>query len=146
VRCRNKRANFEDTLHLEVYFKDDRPKLELEYYSLQPHGMLRFQLKSVRPLICTSLRSHSPKEQNKRSSVIKQGIELDFIIFRTVQAKSGIMPESISAFAPQPSGFAEQNSLGADEDSASGNGIPTWCICCAKPLLGIAADLHYNKC
>ena len=40
ARCRNKRLNLDETLRLEIYFVDDRPKLELEFYSLQPHGML----------------------------------------------------------------------------------------------------------
>ncbi|KAF2025486.1 HET-domain-containing protein [Setomelanomma holmii] len=37
ARCRSKRGDFQDTLRLEVYFIDDRPKLQLEYYSLQEH-------------------------------------------------------------------------------------------------------------
>lgn len=32
------RNGHSDSLCLEVYFADDRPKLELEFYSLQPHG------------------------------------------------------------------------------------------------------------
>jgi hypothetical protein len=40
ARCNSKRGSFHDTLRLEVYYKDDRPKLELEYYSLQPHRKL----------------------------------------------------------------------------------------------------------
>lgn len=36
--CHSKRGAFQDTLRLQIYFLDDRPKLELEYYSLQPHG------------------------------------------------------------------------------------------------------------
>ncbi|KAH8731948.1 heterokaryon incompatibility protein-domain-containing protein [Phaeosphaeriaceae sp. PMI808] len=36
--CHSKRGSFQDTLRLEIYFIDDRPKLELEYYSLQPHS------------------------------------------------------------------------------------------------------------
>jgi hypothetical protein len=37
ARCYAKHGSFQDTLRLEVYYIDDRPKLELEYYSLQPH-------------------------------------------------------------------------------------------------------------
>jgi hypothetical protein len=37
ARCHDKlRGSFQDTLRLEVHFVDDRPKLKLEYYSLQP--------------------------------------------------------------------------------------------------------------
>jgi hypothetical protein len=39
ARCCGKRKYHPDSLLLEVYFTDDRPKLELEYYSLHPHGM-----------------------------------------------------------------------------------------------------------
>ena len=38
ARCHNKRGSFQDTLRLEIFFVDDRPKLELEYYSLRSHG------------------------------------------------------------------------------------------------------------
>ena len=38
ARCHNKRGTFQDTLRLEIFFVDDRPKLELEYYSLRSHG------------------------------------------------------------------------------------------------------------
>jgi hypothetical protein len=41
--CHSKRGPFQDTLRLEVYFVDDRPMLELEYYSLQPHRKLIFK-------------------------------------------------------------------------------------------------------
>ena len=41
ARCCGKRNYHSDSLLLEVYFADDRPKLELEFYSLQPHGMLK---------------------------------------------------------------------------------------------------------
>jgi hypothetical protein len=41
ARCYGKRNYHSDSLLLEVYFTDDRPKLELEFYSLQPHGMLK---------------------------------------------------------------------------------------------------------
>ncbi|KAH7079529.1 heterokaryon incompatibility protein-domain-containing protein [Paraphoma chrysanthemicola] len=37
ARCRSTRGSIQDTLRLEVYYVDDRPKLELEYYSLQAH-------------------------------------------------------------------------------------------------------------
>lgn len=37
ARCLSKQGAFQETLRLEIYFVDDRPKLELEYYSLQPH-------------------------------------------------------------------------------------------------------------
>jgi hypothetical protein len=40
ARCNSKRGSSQDTLRLEVYYEDDRPKLELEYYSLQPHRKL----------------------------------------------------------------------------------------------------------
>jgi hypothetical protein len=40
ARCLSKQGAFQDTLRLEIYFVDDRPKLELEYYSLQPHRKL----------------------------------------------------------------------------------------------------------
>lgn len=40
ARCNSKRGSIQDTLRLEIYYKDDRPKLELEYYSLQPHRKL----------------------------------------------------------------------------------------------------------
>jgi hypothetical protein len=38
AKCHNDRKSYTDTLCLEVYFLDDRPKLELEFYSLQPQG------------------------------------------------------------------------------------------------------------
>jgi hypothetical protein len=41
ARCCGKRNYHHDSLLLEVYFTDDRPKLELEFYSLQPHGMFK---------------------------------------------------------------------------------------------------------
>jgi hypothetical protein len=41
ARCRGQHNGRDDTLTLEAYFHDERPKLELEYYSLQPHGMFR---------------------------------------------------------------------------------------------------------
>jgi hypothetical protein len=37
ARCHGTRGPIQDTLRLEVYYIDDRPKLELEYYSLQTH-------------------------------------------------------------------------------------------------------------
>ncbi|KAH7071302.1 heterokaryon incompatibility protein-domain-containing protein [Paraphoma chrysanthemicola] len=37
ARCCSARGSIQDTLRLEVYYVDDRPKLELEYYSLQAH-------------------------------------------------------------------------------------------------------------
>ncbi|OAL04456.1 HET-domain-containing protein [Phaeosphaeriaceae sp. SRC1lsM3a] len=37
AKCLGRRGTVQDTLRLEIYFVDDRPKLELEYYSLQPH-------------------------------------------------------------------------------------------------------------
>jgi hypothetical protein len=39
ARCRGKRGSFEETLLLEIYFVDSRPKQELEYYSLGQNGM-----------------------------------------------------------------------------------------------------------
>jgi hypothetical protein len=41
--CHSKQGSFRNTLRLEIYFVDDRPKLELEYYSLQPHRKLILQ-------------------------------------------------------------------------------------------------------
>jgi hypothetical protein len=41
--CHDKLGSFRRTLRLEIYFIDDRPKLELEYYSLQPHRKLVLQ-------------------------------------------------------------------------------------------------------
>jgi hypothetical protein len=38
--CHDRLGSFQCTLRLEIYFIDDRPKLELEYYSLQPHRKL----------------------------------------------------------------------------------------------------------
>lgn len=38
ARCCGIRNELQDSLLLEIYFVDDRPKLELEFYSLQPHG------------------------------------------------------------------------------------------------------------
>ncbi|KAF2245985.1 HET-domain-containing protein [Trematosphaeria pertusa] len=38
ARCHSKRSNYAESLSLEIYFVDDRPKLELEFYSLQPHA------------------------------------------------------------------------------------------------------------
>lgn len=38
ARCHDKREASTESLRLEIYFIDDRPKLELEFYSLQPHG------------------------------------------------------------------------------------------------------------
>jgi hypothetical protein len=44
ARCHDQRGSFQDTLRLEIFFIDDRPKLELEYYSLQSHGeMVAYQ-------------------------------------------------------------------------------------------------------
>ena len=40
ARCHDTRSSFLDTLRLEIFFTDDRPKLELEYYSLEPYGKL----------------------------------------------------------------------------------------------------------
>jgi hypothetical protein len=37
VRCHDQHNGQAQTLTLETYFYDDRPKLELELYSLQPH-------------------------------------------------------------------------------------------------------------
>lgn len=39
ARCLVRRGGFQDTLRLEIYFEDERPKVELEFYSLLPHGM-----------------------------------------------------------------------------------------------------------
>jgi hypothetical protein len=41
--CHDRFGSFRDTLRLQIYFIDDRPKLELEYYSLQPHRKLNLQ-------------------------------------------------------------------------------------------------------
>ncbi|KAH6463713.1 hypothetical protein HBI57_054820 [Parastagonospora nodorum] len=52
ARCHDKsRSSFQDTLRLEIYFVDDRPKLDLEYYSLRPH-----RWKSIQPR--TSISGH----------------------------------------------------------------------------------------
>lgn len=40
ARCCAHNNGRADTLVLETYFYDDRPKLELELYSVQPHRML----------------------------------------------------------------------------------------------------------
>jgi hypothetical protein len=40
ARCRGQRRGRCDTLSLEVYFVDERPKLELEYCTFQPSGGL----------------------------------------------------------------------------------------------------------
>lgn len=40
ARCYGKRGAFRETLRLEIFFLDERPKLELEYYSLLPHRKL----------------------------------------------------------------------------------------------------------
>ena len=40
ARCQDKHNGRDETLVLETYFYDDRPKLELEFYSLQPHRTL----------------------------------------------------------------------------------------------------------
>lgn len=37
ARCLSKRGKLEDTLHLDVWFEDDRPRAELEFYSLLHH-------------------------------------------------------------------------------------------------------------
>jgi hypothetical protein len=37
ARCRGKRGSFHDTILLEIYYTNDRPKLELKYYSLEPY-------------------------------------------------------------------------------------------------------------
>lgn len=37
ARCREKQNGRDGTLTIETYFYDDRPKLELEFYSLQTH-------------------------------------------------------------------------------------------------------------
>lgn len=48
ARCCGSRGVHRDTLALEVYFADDRPKLSLEIYSLQSHGTsLPFYLEVV---------------------------------------------------------------------------------------------------
>ena len=44
VRCHGKRQEFLETLSLEIYFKDDRPKLELEFFSQANIGMSRIEL------------------------------------------------------------------------------------------------------
>ncbi|CAO2655697.1 Nn.00g045000.m01.CDS01 [Neocucurbitaria sp. VM-36] len=49
ARCQYKRLNFQETLRLEVYFMDDRPKLELEFYSLQPHAHETQAWKAILP-------------------------------------------------------------------------------------------------
>lgn len=41
ARCCSIRKSYHDSLTLEVYFVDDRPKIELEFFSLQPHGRSR---------------------------------------------------------------------------------------------------------
>jgi hypothetical protein len=41
--CHGKRGPLQDTLRLEIYYIDDRPKIELEYFSLQPHRKLVVQ-------------------------------------------------------------------------------------------------------
>lgn len=38
VRCHNQRKNHTDSLSIEVYFVDDRPRVDLELYSLLPNG------------------------------------------------------------------------------------------------------------
>jgi hypothetical protein len=38
ARCRGSDGNHAETLGLEVYYEDERPKLELEFYSLQNKG------------------------------------------------------------------------------------------------------------
>ena len=38
ARCREKHRHGTESLSLELFFKDDQPKLLLELYSLQPHG------------------------------------------------------------------------------------------------------------
>lgn len=38
AKCYGRRKSYTETLCLEIYFVDDRPKFELEFYSLQPHG------------------------------------------------------------------------------------------------------------
>jgi hypothetical protein len=39
ARCRGERGDHRDSLTLEVYFIDERPKFKLEFYSLHPDGM-----------------------------------------------------------------------------------------------------------
>jgi hypothetical protein len=51
--CHDRLGSFRDTLRLQIYFIDDRPKLELEYYSLQPHRKL-----NLKPAVRTMLTSH----------------------------------------------------------------------------------------
>jgi hypothetical protein len=46
-----KLGTFRHTLRLQIYFIDDRPKLELEFYSLQPHRKLMLQRASRAILI-----------------------------------------------------------------------------------------------
>ena len=43
VRCHGKRQEFVETLSLEIYFNDDRPKLELEFFSRSNIGMFRVE-------------------------------------------------------------------------------------------------------
>lgn len=44
ARCCGERGTHRDTLTLEVYFIDDRPKLLLELYSTQSHRTLLYHL------------------------------------------------------------------------------------------------------
>lgn len=69
ARCHNKsRGSFQDTLRLEIYFVDDRPKLELEYYSLQPHRKLLARL--IRGAKLTSSKHGKASSQGHLSAVI----------------------------------------------------------------------------
>ncbi|KAJ4371276.1 hypothetical protein N0V83_004493 [Neocucurbitaria cava] len=72
ARCQNKRVRLNETLRLEVYFVDDRPKLELEFYSLQPHAW-----KSIlpRPSISGHPLSAQALELPKRVLCIENDIE-----------------------------------------------------------------------
>jgi hypothetical protein len=61
--CHGKRGSLQDTLRLEIYYIDDRPKLELEYYSLQPHRKLVVQY------------DHGKADMSQRGKVSCRGLQ-----------------------------------------------------------------------
>jgi hypothetical protein len=86
ARCNSRRGAFQDTLRLEVYYEDDRPKLELEYYSLQPHRKLLACLFHRAKLTTPRMEKHITKNNDQRTSTIYAGIELGPEVVGTLQA------------------------------------------------------------
>lgn len=83
ARCHNQRKDHRDSLSLEVYFFDERPRLELEFYSLQPQGTFTVAMRLVKTFTDTSisLESHTASTTYQWSPPFRTSLEMGTVTF-----------------------------------------------------------------